>query len=102
MNNFFSIFKLNHETKVCEYKCVEIPIRKIKWMMSKDIWQDSLEEEEVEYNLDHNLYSEKYTKKVKKLITKYNIKRWKFMMNYKPCKLLLKEFSKLINKGEIK
>ena len=53
-----------------EYKPIKIPIRKIKRMIKDKTWQDSLEQEEVIYNLQHNLYSERYTNRVSKLLIK--------------------------------
>lgn len=53
-----------------KYKVIKIPIWKIKKMLKSGTWKDSLEQEEVVYNLQHNLYSENYTNKVSKLLCK--------------------------------
>lgn len=51
-----------------EYEAQEIPISVIKEMIKNGTWEGSLEEEEVEYNIENNYYPEKYSKELKKLI----------------------------------
>lgn len=51
-----------------EYEACEVPIEQIKKMVKNGTWEDSLEEEEVLYNLENNLYSESYAKSVRKII----------------------------------
>ena len=53
------------------YEPVTVPVKDIKKMIKANIWEGSLEQEEVMYNLENNLYSEDYTKKVKELLNKY-------------------------------
>jgi hypothetical protein len=54
-----------------EYEAQEVPISVIKEMIKKGTWKDSLEEEEVKYNIENNYYPEKYSKELKKLINYY-------------------------------
>lgn len=51
-----------------EYEACEVPIKQIKKMVKNGTWEDSLEEEEVLYNLENNLYSESYAESVRKII----------------------------------
>lgn len=53
------------------YEPVTVPIKDIEKMLKTNTWEDSLEQEEVMYNLENNLYPEDYTKKVKELLNKY-------------------------------
>ena len=53
------------------YEPVTVPVKDIKKMIKANTWEDSLEQEEVMYNLENNLYPEDYTKKVKELLDKY-------------------------------
>ena len=53
------------------YEPVTISVRDIEKMIKTNTWEDSLEQEEIMYNLKNNLYSEDYTKKVKELLDKY-------------------------------
>ena len=59
------------EIKPEVYEPAIIPVKDIKRMIKTKTWEDSLEQEEVMYNLENNLYSENYTKKVKELLDKY-------------------------------
>lgn len=53
------------------YEPVTISVRDLEKMIKTNTWEDSLEQEEIMYNLENNLYSEDYTKKVKELLDKY-------------------------------
>lgn len=53
------------------YKPVTVPVKDIEKMIKTNTWEDSLEQDEVMYNLENNLYSEDYTKQVKELLNKY-------------------------------
>ena len=53
------------------YEPVMVPVKNIEKMIKANTWEDSLEQEEVMYNLENNLYPEDYTKKVKELLDKY-------------------------------
>ena len=59
------------EIKPEAYKPVTVPVKDIKKMIKTNTWEDSLEQDEVMYNLENNLYSEDYTKQVKELLDKY-------------------------------
>ena len=54
--------------KAEEYKAQEVPLKVIEKMIRDGTWKDSLEEEEVVYNLENNLYSKEYAADVKKLL----------------------------------
>ena len=60
-----------NEIKPEVYEPAIIPVKDIKRMIKTKTWEDSLEQEEVMYNLENNLYPENYTKKVKELLDKY-------------------------------
>lgn len=52
-----------------EYEPVYVSIKKIKHMMEDGCWRDSLEEEEVLYNLENNYYTDRrYIKELKKIL----------------------------------
>ena len=53
------------------YEPVTVPVKDIEKMIKTNTWEDSLEQDEVVYNLENNLYSEDYTKQVKELLNKY-------------------------------
>lgn len=53
------------------YEPVIVPVKDIEKMIKANTWEDSLEQEEVMYNLENNLYPEDYTKQVKELLDKY-------------------------------
>ena len=53
------------------YAPVTISVRDIEKMIKTNTWEDSLEQEEIMYNLENNLYSEDYIKQVKELLDKY-------------------------------
>lgn len=53
------------------YEPVTISVRDIEKMIKANIWEGSLEQEEVMYNLENNLYPEDYTKQVNELLDKY-------------------------------
>lgn len=53
------------------YEPVTVPIKDIEKMIKANTWEDSLEQEEVMYNLENSLYPEDYTKQVKELLNKY-------------------------------
>lgn len=53
------------------YEPVIVPVKDIEKMIKANTWKDSLEQEEVMYNLENNLYPEDYTKQVKELLDKY-------------------------------
>lgn len=53
------------------YEPVTVPVKDIKKMIKANIWEGSLEQEEVMYNLENNLYPEDYTKQVNELLDKY-------------------------------
>lgn len=53
------------------YEPVTVPVKDIEKMIKANTWEDSLEQEEVMYNLENNLYPEDYTKQVKELLNKY-------------------------------
>ena len=59
------------EIKPEAYEPVTIPVKDIEKMIKTNTWEDSLEQEEVMYNLENSLYPEDYTKKVKELLDKY-------------------------------
>lgn len=59
------------EIKPEAYEPVTIPVKDIEKMIKTNTWEDSLEQEEIMYNLENNLYSEDYTKQVKELLDKY-------------------------------
>ena len=59
---------MTEKLKAEEYRPVKIPFRTIKRMIKNGTWEDSLEKEELLYNLKHNLYSKKYEELVKKII----------------------------------
>lgn len=54
-----------------EYEPVTVPVKDIEKMIKSNTWEDSLEQEEVMYNLENSLYPEDYTKQVKELLNKY-------------------------------
>ena len=53
------------------YELVTVPVKDIEKMIKTNTWEDSLEQDEVMYNLENNLYSEDYIKQVKELFDKY-------------------------------
>ena len=53
------------------YEPVTISVKDIEKMIKTNTWEDSLEQEEIMYNLENNLYSEDYIKQVKELFDKY-------------------------------
>lgn len=53
------------------YEPVIIPVKDIEKMIKSNTWEDSLEQEEVMYNLESDLYSKEYADKVRKLLSKY-------------------------------
>ena len=53
------------------YEPVTVPVKDIEKMIKANTQEDSLEQEEVMYNLENNLYPEDYTKQVKELLNKY-------------------------------
>ena len=53
------------------YEPVMVSVKDIEKMIKTNTWEDSLEQEEVMYNLENNLYPEDYTKQVKELLNKY-------------------------------
>lgn len=53
------------------YEPVTVPVKDIEKMIKANTWEDSLEQEEVMYNLENSLYPEDYTKQVKELLNKY-------------------------------
>ena len=53
------------------YEPVTVPVKDIEKMIKTNTWEDSLEQEEVLYNLENNLYPEDYTKQVKELLDRY-------------------------------
>lgn len=53
------------------YEPVTVPVKDIEKMIKSNTWEDSLEQEEVMYNLENSLYPEDYTKQVKELLNKY-------------------------------
>ena len=59
------------EWKEYFYAMVSNPVKDIEKMIKTNTWEDSLEQEEIMYNLENNLYSEDYTKQVKELLDKY-------------------------------
>lgn len=61
-------YVLNHSLDEAISKCEEILE---EYADEVEDWEDSLEQEEVMYNLENNLYPEDYTKKVKELLDKY-------------------------------
>ena len=61
-------YVLNHSLDEAISKCEEILE---EYADEVEDWEDSLEQEEVMYNLENNLYPEDYTKKVKELLNKY-------------------------------
>ena len=65
--NRVSISKIEPEA----YEPVTISVKDIEKMIKTNTWEDSLEQEEIMYNLENNLYSEDYTKQVKELFDKY-------------------------------
>lgn len=65
--NRVSISEIEPET----YEPVTVPVKDIEKMIKANTWEDSLEQEEVMYNLENNLYPEDYTKQVKELLNKY-------------------------------
>lgn len=65
--NRVSISEIEPET----YEPVTVPVKDIEKMIKSNTWEDSLEQEEVMYNLENSLYPEDYTKQVKELLDKY-------------------------------
>ena len=65
--NRVSISEIEPET----YEPVTVPVKDIEKMIKSNTWEDSLEQEEVMYNLENSLYPEDYTKQVKELLNKY-------------------------------
>lgn len=59
------------EIKPEAYEPVTVPVKDIEKMIKSNTWEDSLEQEEVMYNLENSLYPEDYTKQVKELLNKY-------------------------------
>ncbi len=57
----------NGPIEVYTYEPVKININTIKKMVKEGKWEGSLEQEEVEYNIENNLYSKDYIEKVKKI-----------------------------------
>ena len=53
------------------YEPVTVPVKDIEKMIKTNTWEDSLEQDEVMYNLENNLYPEDYTKQVKELLDRY-------------------------------
>ena len=53
------------------YEPVTVPVKDIEKMIKSNTWEDSLEQEEVMYNLESDLYSKEYADKVRKLLSKY-------------------------------
>lgn len=53
------------------YEPVMVPVKDIEKMIKANTWEDSLEQEEVMYNLESDLYSKEYADKVRKLLSKY-------------------------------
>lgn len=52
------------------YKPVEVPLNIIEQMIKAGSWEDSMYQEEVEYNLENGLYKEPYASMLKKVLTK--------------------------------
>lgn len=65
--NRVSISEIEPET----YEPVTVLVKDIEKMIKANTWEDSLEQEEVMYNLENSLYPEDYTKQVKELLNKY-------------------------------
>lgn len=61
--------KIEGETK-CEYEPLEIPIKTIWEMVKNGTWEGSLEQEEIEYNVEHKLYPVKQLKQYSKMLAK--------------------------------
>lgn len=53
------------------YEPVTVSVKDIEKMIKANTWEDSLEQEEVMYNLESDLYSKEYADKVRKLLSKY-------------------------------
>lgn len=61
--------KIEGGTK-CEYEPLEIPVKTILEMIKNGTWEGSLEQEEIEYNVEHKLYPVKQLKQYSKMLTK--------------------------------
>ena len=54
----------------CKYEPLEISIKTIWKMVKNGTWEGSLEQEEIEYNVEHKLYAVKQLKKYSKMLAK--------------------------------
>ena len=66
------------DSALCHYKPIKISLWKIKRMIKKGVWEDSLEEEEVMYNIANHNYPKRYTNKLYKIINKECSRRFNF------------------------
>ena len=53
------------------YKPVKVPLWKVRIMMKRDTFRDSLLVEELRFNLAHHKYPDRYSKRLRKLLAKY-------------------------------
>ena len=54
----------------CEYEPLKIPTKTIWEMVKNGTWEGSLEQEEIEYNVEHKLYAVKQLKQYSELLAK--------------------------------
>lgn len=60
----------------CKYEPVEIPLKTICEMVENGTWEGSLEQEEIEYNVEHKLYPVKQLKQYSELLAKIKEKKY--------------------------
>ena len=54
----------------CKYEPVEIPMKTLIEMIKNGTFEGSLEQEEIEYNVEHGLYPVKQLKQYSKMLAK--------------------------------
>ena len=54
----------------CKYEPLKIPIKTIWKMVKNGTWEGSLEQEEIEYNVEHKLYPVKQLKQYSAVLAK--------------------------------
>lgn len=53
-----------------KYEPLEIPVKTILEMVKNGTWEGSLEQEEIEYNVEHKLYAVKQLKQYSEMLAK--------------------------------
>ena len=53
-----------------KYEPLEIPVKTILKMVKNGTWEGSLEQEEIEYNVEHKLYPVKQLKQYSEMLAK--------------------------------